>query len=170
MRRELERRGMRVLQYVPDGGLMVASPAAPDLKGLDVISAAALEPFDKISPLLGEQVSGALLGTFHPDVSAASAREAVRARGFDVLENATLLPGHLVVAGALSDIEALAECDDVAYIMPASADLAAEFPGRLRGCVNRGRHGGRVCAVSRGWPKDSGGNVALRFFIRSLTG
>src|ERR1019366_7503564 len=71
MRRELERRGMRGLQYVPDAGLMVASPATPDLAGLPVLSAAALEPSDKISPLLADQVTGALLVVFHPDVDMA---------------------------------------------------------------------------------------------------
>ena len=38
VRRELERRGMRVLQYVPDAALMFASPVTPDLAGLPVLS------------------------------------------------------------------------------------------------------------------------------------
>jgi hypothetical protein len=42
LRQELERRGMRVLQYVPEAGLMVGSPTTPDLRGLGVLSAAAL--------------------------------------------------------------------------------------------------------------------------------
>ena len=44
MRHELERRGMRILQYVPDSALMVASPLAPNLDGLGVLSVGALEP------------------------------------------------------------------------------------------------------------------------------
>jgi len=43
VRGELERRGMRVLQYVPDAALMVASAAAPDVEGLGVLSASPLE-------------------------------------------------------------------------------------------------------------------------------
>src|ERR1019366_8048254 len=125
MRRELERRGMRVLQYVPDAALMVASPVTPDLAGLPVLSAAALEPSDKIGPLLADQVTGALLVVFHTDVDMVTARVEARARGFDVLENAGVLPGHLVVSGAHSALGTLAECDDVAYIMPASSELAA---------------------------------------------
>jgi hypothetical protein len=93
IRQELERRGIRVLQYVPDSTLMVASQVAPDLDGLEVLSASALEPSDKISPLLADQVTGALLVVFHPDVEMAKARDAVRARGFEVLENAALRPG-----------------------------------------------------------------------------
>jgi hypothetical protein len=170
MRQELERRGIRVLQYVPDSALMVASPVAPDLDGLEVLSAGALEPADKISPLLADQVAGALLVVFHPDVEMAKARDTVRARGFDVLENAALLAGHLVVSGPHSALGALAESDEVAYIMPASADLAAGTP--LAGCAGAATEAGPVgeyVLVSRGWPHDASGNVALRYFIRSLT-
>jgi hypothetical protein len=170
MRRELERRGMRVLQYVPDAALMVASPVTPELEGLGVLSAAALEPSEKISPLLADQVTGALLVVFHPDVDMATARDEVSARGFDVLENASVLPGHLVVSGAHSAIGALAECDDVAYIMPASAELAAGVP--LAGCAGAVTEAGPVgeyVLANRGWAADASGNVALQYFIRSLT-
>ena len=170
LRRELERRGMRVLQYVPEAGLMVASPAAPDVGGLGVLSAAALEPSDKISPLLKDQVTGAVLIEFYADVDMAVAREEVRARGFDVLENASLLAGNLVASGAHSALGALAECDDVSYIMPASAELAAGIP--VAGCAGATTEAGPVgeyVLVSLGWPKDASGNVALHYFIRSLT-
>jgi hypothetical protein len=170
LRLELERRGIRILQYVPDAALMVASPGAPNLEGLDVLSAAALEPSDKISPLLADQVTGALLVVLHPDAGMAAAREAVRAHGFEVLENPALLPGHLVVSGPHSAIDALAAYDGVAYIMPASADLAAGIP--LAGCAGAVTEAGPVgeyVLVSRGWPKDAGGKVALNYFIRSLT-
>jgi hypothetical protein len=143
---------------------------APDLDGLEVLSAGELEPSDKISPLLADQVAGALLVVFHPDVEMAKARDAVRARGFDVLENATLLAGHLVVSGPHSALGALAESDDVAYIMPASAELAAGIP--LAGCAGAATEAGPVgeyVLVSRGWPRDAGGSVAVRYFIRSLT-
>src|SRR5450759_2312593 len=149
---------------------MVASPVTPDLAGLPVLSAAALEPSDKISPLLADQVTGALLVVFHTDVDMVTARDEARARGFDVLENAGVLPGHLVVSGAHSAIVALAECDDVAYIMPASPELAAGIP--LAGCAGAVTEAGPVgeyVLVSRGWAKDAGGNVALHYFIRSLT-
>jgi hypothetical protein len=81
-----------------------------------------------------------------------------------------LLPGHLVVSGPHSAIDALAGYDDVAYIMPASADLAAGIP--LAGCAGAVTEAGPVgeyVLVSRGWAKDGGGNVALNYFIRSLT-
>src|SRR5260370_8112873 len=128
LRRELERRGMRVLQYVPQAGLMVASPTAPDLRGLGVLSAAALEPSDKISPLLTDQVTGAVLVEFHAEVDMAVARGEVRARGFDVLENPALLPGHLVAPGAHSAPGPLAQPHPRPYILPAPTHPAARTP------------------------------------------
>src|ERR1039457_3766442 len=65
MRRDLERRGMRVLRYVPAAAPMVASPMTPDLEGLEVLSATPLDASYKISPLLARQVSGALLVVFY---------------------------------------------------------------------------------------------------------
>lgn len=170
VRRELERRGMRVLQYVPDAALMVASAVTPDVEGLGVVSAGPMAPSDKISPLVADQVAGPLLVEFQPDTDMAVAREEVRARGFDVLENASLLAGHLVVSGAHSALGALAEWDDVAYILPASAELAAGIP--LAGCTGAATEAGPVAEyvlASSGWPKDAGGNVTLHYFIRSLT-
>ena len=65
-----------------------------------------------------------------------------------------LLAGHLVVSGPHSALGALAECDDVAYIMPASAELAAGIP--LAGCAGAATEAGPVgeyVLVSRGWPQ-----------------
>jgi hypothetical protein len=170
MRRELERRGMRVLQYVPDAALMVASPVTPNLEGLEVLSATPLDPSHKISPLLADQVSGPLLVVFYADVDMAKARVEARARGFDVLENPSMLPGQLVLSGSYSALAALGEYDDVSYIMPASADLAAGFPvAGCAGAVTEAGPVGEYVLVSSGWPKDAGGSVALRYFIRSLT-
>src|ERR1035441_10455046 len=170
MRSELERRGMRVLQYVPDAALMVASPVTPDLEGLDVLWATPLDASYKISPLLADRVSGALLVVFYADVDMATARLEVRQRGFDVLENPWLLPGQLVLSGAYSALQALAEYDDVSYIMPASADLAAGIPvAGCGGAVTEAGPVGEYVLVSSGWPKDADGNVALHYFIRSLT-
>src|ERR1035438_1015330 len=81
MRSELERRGMRVLQYVPDAALMVASPVTPDLQGLEVLSATPLDASYKISPLLADQAAGPLLVVFYADVDMAGDRGDGGARG-----------------------------------------------------------------------------------------
>ncbi len=167
---ELERRDIRVLQYVPDAALMVASLTTPDLQGLNVVSLTTMDVSDKISPLLGETVSGALLVFFHADVADAVARAAVRELGFDVIENASLLPGQLILQGAHRGIEALAARDEVAYIIPASPELAAGVPAA--GCVGAATQVapvGQYVLMGAGWPRDSAGKVAVQYFIRSLT-
>ena len=170
IRRELERRGMKILQYVPDAALMVASSRIPNLEGLGALSATGLEASDKISPLLDEQVSGALLVVFHADTVLDTVREEVIASGFEVVENPTMLTGHLVVNGPHTAIPSLAALDEVAYIMPASAELAAGVP--LVGCAGASTQSGPVgeyVLMSRGWPKGVDGRVDLRYFIGALT-
>jgi len=168
--RQLEHRGMKVLQYVPDAALMVASVGVPNLEGLDLLSAAGLEFSDKISPLLDEQVAGALLVVFHTDASIETMRQEVISSGFEVVENPTMLSGHLVVNGPHSAIPALATFDDVSYIMPASAELAGGLP--MAGCAGASTLAGPVgeyVLASRGWPRDAAGRVDLRYFIGALT-
>jgi hypothetical protein len=167
---ELERRGIHVLQYVPDAALMVASPTTPDLQGLNVVSLTTMDVSDKISPVLKETVSGALLVFFHADVTNAMARAAVRELGFDVIENASLLAGQLILQGAHRGIEALAARDEVAYIIPASPELSAGIP--TAGCVGAATEVapvGQYVLMGAGWPRDSAGRVGLQYFIRSLT-
>ena len=168
---ELEHRGIHVLQYVPESALMVASAATPDLRGLNVVSMTTMNISEKISPVLGESISGALLVFFHPDITDAMARAAARDLGFDVIENLSLLPGQLILQGAHRGIEALAARDEVAYVIPASPELAAGIPAA--GCVGAATQVapvGQYVLMGAGWPRDSAGKVALQYFIRSLTG
>src|SRR5260370_21887013 len=64
LRGELEQRGIRVLEYVPDNGLLVAAtepgkalPSQLHLEGLGLSSAGVLKVDDKISPLLDRQIA-----------------------------------------------------------------------------------------------------------------
>src|SRR5437879_4460428 len=128
VRQELGRRGMRVLQYLPDTGLMVSSDTAPRLAGLDVTWAGPLNPEDKISPLLEGQSSGGYLVVFFQDADMRQARENVRSQNLEILENPSLLAWQLVVTGAYGDVTGLAANDAVSYILPASPDLVAGGP------------------------------------------
>src|SRR5215471_15114571 len=163
VRAELERRGIRVLEYVPDNGLLVSGDA-PDLTGLDVAGSGTLAVSDKISPLLAESLAGPLLVEFHADIAPARAREVAASAGFDALENAGLLDGQLVVSGPHSRIEELAAIDEVKYILPAAPELAAGEV--LTGCTGALTEAGPVgdyVLASTGWPKDASGNVALQY-------
>jgi hypothetical protein len=171
IRRELARRGVRVLGYVPDSALMVSSDPAANLRGLGAIWAGSLETRDKLSPRLATAPAPAYLVVFYPDVDMDGARALALQHGFGVLENSSLLPGHLVVAGGPSRLEELAASDEVSYILPASADLAAGKS--VAGCAGALTEAGIVAdyaTMGTGWAKDPSGGVALQYAIESLPG
>jgi hypothetical protein len=150
---------------------MVASGPGADLSDLPVIWSGALEGQDKISPALSGQVAGAILAIFQSDVGLARAREIAGLTGFDVLPNRSLLPSQLVLTGPIDRVPELAAFDEVAYVMPASPDLAAGLP--VAGCAGAMTEAGSIgeyALTGTGWSRDSSGSAAVRYFIRSLTG
>jgi hypothetical protein len=170
LRRELERRGMRVVASVPDSALMVTAAQGADVSGLDVVWAGALDARDKLSPLVATVASGYFLVVFHPDVPPERARELTEQNGLAPIENPDLLPGHMLAAGSYRAVNALAAADEVAYVMPASPDLVAGNP--VAGCAGAAAETGMVgeyVRVGTGWSKDSTGVAALKYFFQSLT-
>jgi Matrixin/Glucodextranase, domain B len=170
LRDNLKRRGIHVLQYVPDNALMVTLSPAADLSGLNVVWSGSLAVADKVSPVLNEQVSGAILAIFQSDVTEQRARQIARFEGFDVLNNAGLLPHQLVLSGSMGRLQDLAVFDEVAYLMPASPDLAAgNAVAGCAGAVTEAGPIGEYVLVGNGWSKNSSGKAALQYFIRNLT-
>ena len=170
IRRELARRRIRVLEYVPDFALMVSSAPDADLSGLDVRFAGPLPSAGKLSPELGTRNSPAYLVVFHSDVGMEAARALAVQRGFVIHENPGLLPGHLVVSGGWREVNDLAEADEVAYVLPARTDLA--FGKSVKGCSGALTEAGPVgeyASVGPGWTADPGGGVALKYAILSLS-
>jgi hypothetical protein len=170
VREPLARRGIRVLQYVPDNTLMVLVGQGLSLEGLGVIWAGELEAEDKISPVLATHASNAFLVIFYPDVDMEKARALARLEGFEILENPDLLSGHLLVIGAYNAIGDLAAWDEVSYIMPASPDLLAGNPVMAcPGPLTEAGPIGEYVEEGNGWSKDANGNVALQYFFETLT-
>jgi len=169
VREELAQRRISVLAYVPDNALMVSATVL-NLSGLDVTWSGPLDAADKISPVLSALGAGGYLVIFQPDTPMAQARSLVAAYGFTILENASLLPGELVVTGAFSALHSLAAADDIAYILPASVDLLAGIP--VMGCAGPLTEAGPVAEyaeVGSGWPHTPGSTVALQYFFDSVT-
>ena len=170
IRTELVRRGIRVLGYVPDSGLMVSSPSAPDLEGLEVTWSGSLAASDKLSPELGRSAYTTYVAIFHPDISPREARFVVRQHGFWTLDRPGLLPGHLLVSGPRQRLPELAESDEVAYLLPASLDLISGR--RVMGCagaVTAEGSMGEYVEVSPGWAKAADGGVNLQYVFQTLT-
>ena len=170
VRAELERRGIRVLGYVPDAALMASSRTVPDLEGLDVAWVGSLAASDKLSPELAQARQGGYLVMLHQDVPPAVGRRIVRRQGFTVLDHPGLLSGHLLVIGASQDLLDLASNDEVAYILPASPDLLGGQPVMAcAGPLTEAGPVGQYVEVGSGWPKDSGRTVKLNYVFASLT-
>jgi hypothetical protein len=128
---ELKRRGVDVLQDVPENGLVVSLDRAVNVEGLGIQFAAALDPEDKISPLINSGSFSASTGVneyflveFHPDADPASAGPVLVELGAEPVQNPDLNPHHLLIRATDSDtLAAIAAVDAVAYIFPASNAL-----------------------------------------------
>jgi predicted Zn-dependent protease len=167
---QLERRGVRVLDYVPDCALMVSSDGTPDLEGLDLTWAGSLEASDKLSPLVESTPAPAYLVVFQRDADMDLAHALALRAGFTVLVNPNLLPAQLVMVGGADGLEGLAAADEVAYIMPASADLATG--AAVMACAGALTQAGPIAeyaTVGSGWSTDSSGVASLQYFFESVT-
>jgi hypothetical protein len=170
LRAELERRGIRVLEYVPDFALVVSAAGALDLDALDIRWAGALAPAGKISPLAASGQYDAFVASFQLDADFGRAREVVRRAGFEVVENEGMLPRHLLIAGPPDRLATLAADDDVAYIFPAGWELRLHRPVyRCPGPIVEAGLVADYALEGPGWPADSTGNISLGYFFDSLT-
>jgi hypothetical protein len=118
LRRELARRGVRVLEYVADSALIVSfdrSPGrrSPDLTGLNITWTGQLTAADRTAP--GLETAAAFLVVFHSDVAKADAERLLE--GFRVM-GAGPLPNHFLVAADHARLPQLAAHDEVSCILP----------------------------------------------------
>jgi hypothetical protein len=85
------------------------------------------------------------------------------------IDNSHLLPGQLVLAGPDDRVRGLAALDEVAYILPASADLVAG--NAVAGCAGpllEEQSLAEYAKVGRGWPL--AGNEAAIGYAVAFTG
>jgi hypothetical protein len=169
--RQLQARGIRVLQYVPENAFLVYMPADFPLDDLGVVWAGPLNPSDKISPELSTKTGKPVLVEFHPDVSTIAARWILLRNGLELQEHPDLPPNHLLARIRPGDLERLTAEDEVAYIFPASTDLATGRP--VRPCVSAltgvGGTAQFVPVVGDGWDGPGLGTVSLRYVFSRVT-
>ena len=139
--RALRRRGIRVLSDVPDNGLLVAIDHPANIAALGAHYAEPIDPGNKISPLMAMSLAGQgamassanyFLVEFHSDADMDRARADLLNLGLVTVDNPDLHPHHLMLVlssdQAAGTLPALASLDEVAYIFPASRELAAAVP------------------------------------------
>jgi len=133
IRRELTRRGVKVLEYVPDSALMVSFRQAPDLTGLDITWSGQLTAADRTAPRL--ETAPAFLVIFHGDVPKADAERLLE--GFQILGAPGLLPNHFLVAADQVRLPQLAAHDEVSYIFPSSIVPSGIVSGEMQAAARR---------------------------------
>jgi hypothetical protein len=166
---ELLARRIQVLAYVPENALMVSAMKL-NLRGLDVIWSGPMDPADKISPIVSNQPSGSYLVMWQPDTDAASDGELAQNLGFTVIQNSNLLAGQSLVSGAYSALASLAALDQVAYILPAAAEL--QNGDAISGCAGAATRLGpaaQYVKADSGWARGANGSVAVGYYFESLT-
>ena len=161
--------GITLLSYIPDNGFAAAADDAASLKGLGFEWAGRLRPADKISPAYGQSAIGVV--EFFPDVDPNDARSIVLEARLKIQDHPDLLPNHLLVALTLSQARDLAAWDEVAYIFPASGDLARGMP--VAGCAgaltSQGYVGQSVARIGEGWDGPGLGSANLNYGFVHLT-
>ena len=166
IRAELTRQGVRILDYVPDAALMVSFSRTPDLSALKVIWAGQLQAADRLGA--GLDSARSFLVTFHGDVATARAKELLQ--NFQVFEGGQLLPNHYLVAANHKALPALAERDEVAFIMPADAEMAiGRRPYRCPGPLTEAGPIAEYATSGANWSKDSSGEVTIGYHFDNFT-
>src|ERR1041385_3339595 len=172
---ELKRRGIAVLQDVPENGLLVSVDRRVFVRDLGVRYAARIHPADKVSPLIGssdpDTASGLFLVEFHPDVDLDFARGLVLNSGVELRGNPDLHPHHLMIrADDSSRLSALAMLDEVAYIFPASDNLAKGVPTRAcAGAITlNGTTGQFIRTYGDGWDGPGQGAAPLTYVFSQM--
>lgn len=169
-RERLESQGARVLAYVPDYTWIVEAPPDLSLQGLDVARAGLLAARHKLSPLPAADDTGVWLVEFHAGVEPADARRLALQAGYEILEHPDLAAAHLLVRG--SRPVALADFDEVQYVMPASVELARGLP--VSACLGAQAGGLRAATAlfsffGDGWDGPGLNPATVGFWFGSLT-
>lgn len=172
---ELRFRGAQVLSYVPDHALSVAAGDDIGWDGLEAHWVGRLQPQEKISPMLTAMLAPgfnrAVLVESYADVDPGDVRAIANLTGVVIQENPDLVTNHLLVWGDAAQVQALAGWDEVAYIFPASADLAAGAP--VHGCpgalTTLGPVTQSVARIDDGWAGPSHGSADLKYSFVHVT-
>jgi len=171
---ELRNRGVRLLHPAPDTGLVVSMPDNTDLDGIGLRRSIRLRGDDKLSRLLPmDPRAGPALYVveFHPDVSSGDQYAIATGEGALIRQHPDLLPVHMMVEALPDQIRSLTEWDEVAYVFPASEDLAALRPVIASQAIadSYGAIGQYVATYGDGWDGPGTGSANLTYSFGALT-
>lgn len=169
--RRLAERGLAVVAFAPSTGVVVRVDGEGNFDGLGVVGFDALRMEDKLSAELGRAVDGHYLVEFHRDVADEERRALVGELGMEIRPHRDLTSVHLLVRGTPEQARELAGWDEVAYVFPASAELAGGLP--LIGCEGAASESGLVGQatqrVGEGWDGPGLNRADLTYTFQALT-
>jgi len=170
--------GAQVTGVLPDNAVVVAVSGGLNTRPNGAIWVGPMEGRDKMSPLLqaGGAYSTATAGEslviveFHSDVDATGQAALEASLGATFLRPAGLMPQHVIVRASVTDLAALAEQDQVAYIFP--ADPAMLNGAGIYSCAGMLTTSGPVpqyANITHGWDLNSDGIAHLTYYFGALT-
>ncbi|MFZ5927261.1 MAG: matrixin family metalloprotease [Acidobacteriota bacterium] len=163
---------VRVLQYVPDQGLLVSAPAETDWAAAGAAYAGLLTAEEKWSPALPEEGEAAAVIELHLDVARSDGVVLAQAAGLELREHPELLPNAMLVRGSVEALRALAGLDEVAYVYPAGESLwngeplAACASGLMGPAALTGAN--LASTFGEGWDGPGLGAASLSVYIGAL--
>jgi hypothetical protein len=173
IRAALGSRGVTVVSDVPDDGLIVSLAGRANVTGLGVRYAERVSPTDKISALVGtpDDSAGFYLAEFYPDVDLNDARAIVLRLNIELRDNPDLNARQLLIRTTPAFLPALAARDEVAYVFPASPDLASGTP--VAPCAGpltvNGALGQYIATNGYGWGGATHSALTLHYVFSSVT-
>ncbi|MGA0332512.1 MAG: matrixin family metalloprotease [Kiritimatiellia bacterium] len=168
---DLRKRGVRVMEWVPDRTVSAYVPAKVSLDHPGVRWVGTLGQEDKMSPHLPKQPGDLhVVVDFFPEVPQKKIPEIIRESGGRIRKNSYLLEHSRLVLISRDDLNRLAGFDGVSYISPASKALILGEPVHVCPGVMT-EYGPMATFVSRGegWDGAGANPVALRYYFANGT-
>lgn len=161
----------------------IASNLSDSLTAMGVGYVAPVDPSDKISPVISANMvseslpfNGNFIVEFHTDVTADDIRALILNQGLTLVEHPDLAANHLMIHLATADQMAaalvnLTADDRIAYIFPASDDLANGAPSKAyAAAVTAGGTIGQLIATNGdGWDGAGLNATTLNYYFSQLT-
>ncbi|MBS1825156.1 MAG: matrixin family metalloprotease [Acidobacteria bacterium] len=177
-RGQLEARSIRVLQFLPERGLVASVPETAPLEEIGLEWVGRLRPEQKLSPVLTDrgvfdsEENESILVEFYSDVTGSDILTIVREEGLDLAENPDLLPTQRIISGPGRRLARLANWDETAYLFPGSPEILGHMP--VEGCpgplTEAGTIGQIVAKVGEGWDGAGKASAELGYYFSSYTG
>jgi len=162
----VEKWGGVVVTRVPGAGVVATLPPG-------VPRAFVIDPDSKISPELSSQPekNRYFLIEFFPDVDPGDRELIVIRAGLTVRPHPDLNPANLLVEGSFARVARLAHRDEVAYIFPASEDLARGEPvfACLNATAGAAGAGQYIPTFGDGWDGPGRNAASVTYTFESLT-